>query len=192
MVEVKLTLKWFGKTSPSNTTNVDWVGREEATLGKYVVVSRPWVLTQTGRTLWDRATVAWGIANQPIKELQLLARQKLILSELDYAAIKGSISQPNETIQHCSVDTQEWISVPVPATIVDENLFASCSNNLQENQLLELVGKGARYLLQGLVTCKLWLAIPTAKPLVTKRLQESLVTQCVLSMYWYRYLSLWW
>ena len=45
--------------------------------------------------------------------------------------------------------------MPVPA-IVDENLFAACQQQLQENQRRSRIGqRGARYLLQGLVTCKL-------------------------------------
>lgn len=45
--------------------------------------------------------------------------------------------------------------MPVPA-IVDENLFAAVQQQLQENQRRSRIGQqGARYLLQGLVTCKL-------------------------------------
>ncbi len=69
--------------------------------------------------------------------------------------IRGASAQPRRDYSTDSVDACEWILVPVPA-IVDENLFAAVQEQLLENQRRSRIGqRGARYLLQGLVTCKL-------------------------------------
>lgn len=47
--------------------------------------------------------------------------------------VRGASPQPKRDYSTYSVDTDEWISVPVPA-IVDENLFEAVQQQLQENQ----------------------------------------------------------
>ena len=62
--------------------------------------------------------------------------------------------QPRKAYSTYSVDTTEWINLPVPA-IVDEAVFEAVQEQLVENQqLARQRSRGARYLLQGLVTCK--------------------------------------
>ena len=134
----------------------DWVGRERATIGEVCRrLNAAGYLTQTGKTNWDRTTV-WGMLKNPayigkaaFGKTQVRSRRHRLMP------IKGAPAQPRRDYSTNSVDASDWISVPVPA-IVNENLFAAVQQQLQENQRRSRIGqRGARYLLQGLVTCKL-------------------------------------
>jgi site-specific DNA recombinase len=65
----------------------------------------------------------------------------------------GRPLQPKRPYSHHDVPAEQWMSIPVPA-IVDADLFDSVAEQLQENREHARVGqRGARYLLQGLITC---------------------------------------
>lgn len=67
---------------------------------------------------------------------------------------RGCNPQPKRAHSSYPVAAEEWISVPVPA-IVDSAVFEAVQEQLSENQRRARLGqRGARYLLQGLVTCK--------------------------------------
>ncbi|MEH2101313.1 MAG: recombinase family protein [Nostoc sp.] len=134
----------------------DWVGRERVTIGEVCRrLNADGQLTQTGKAVWDRSTV-WGMLKNPayigfaaFGKTQVCSRRQRL------KPIRGASPQPRRDYSSNSVDVSEWISVPVPK-IVDENLFAAVQEQLQENQRRSRIGqRGARYLLQGLVTCKL-------------------------------------
>lgn len=134
----------------------DWVGRERLTIGEVCRrLNADGHLTQTLKTVWDRSTV-WGMLKNPayigfaaFGKTQVCSRRHRL------RPIRGASAQPRRDYSTNSVDVSEWISVPVPK-IVDENLFAAVQEQLQENQRRSRIGqRGARYLLQGLVTCKL-------------------------------------
>ncbi len=68
---------------------------------------------------------------------------------------RGASSQPKQPYSTYSVNSDEWTGVPVPA-IVESAVFEAVQEQLSENQRRARTGaRGARYLLQGLVTCKL-------------------------------------
>jgi len=134
----------------------DWVGRERLTIGEVCRrLNADGHLTQTGKIVWDRSTV-WGMLKNPayigfaaFGKTQVCSRRHRL------RPIRGADAQPRRDYSTNSVDASEWISVPVPK-IVDENLFDAVQEQLQENQRRSRIGqRGARYLLQGLVTCKL-------------------------------------
>ncbi len=134
----------------------DWVGKERATIGEVCRrLNEAGFLTQTGKTVWDRATV-WGMLKNPAyKGTAAFGKTQVKCRRPRLRPIRGAAPQPKRDYSTSSVDTSEWILVPVPA-IVDENLFAAVQQQLQENQRRSRIGqRGARYLLQGLVTCKL-------------------------------------
>jgi len=134
----------------------DWVGKERATIGEVCRrLNEAGSLTQTGKTVWDRATV-WGMLKNPAyKGTAAFGKTQVKSRRPRLRPIRGAGPQPKRDYSTSSVDTSEWISVPVPA-IVDENLFAAVQQQLRENQRRARIGqRGARYLLQGLVTCKL-------------------------------------
>ena len=85
----------------------------------------------------------------------------------------------------------KWISVPVPA-IVDENLFAAVQQQLRENQRRARIGqRGARYLLQGLVTCKLCGYAYYGKAISNKAAKGKPRNYAYYRALWYGCLSLW-
>lgn len=134
----------------------DWVGRERMTIGDVCRrLNADGHLTQTGKAIWDRSTV-WGMLKNPtyigfaaFGKTQICSRRQRL------KPIRGANTQPRRDYSTSSVDVSEWISIPVPK-IVDENLFATVQEQLQENQRRSRIGqRGAKYLLQGLITCKL-------------------------------------
>ena len=134
----------------------DWVGKERATIGEVCRrLNAVGHLTQTGKTVWDRTTV-WGMLKNPAyKGAAAFGKTKIRSRRHRLMPIRGASAQPRRDYSTESVDASEWIYVPVPA-IVDENLFDAVQLQLQENQRRSRIGgRGARYLLQGLVTCKL-------------------------------------
>lgn len=134
----------------------DWVGRERATIGEVCRrLTQAKVLTQTGKMVWDRTTV-WGMLKNPAyKGIAAFGKTQVDSRRPRVRPIRGASTQPKRDYSTYSVDSSEWISVPVPA-IVDENLFEAVQQQLQENQRCSRIGqRGARYLLQGLVNCKL-------------------------------------
>jgi site-specific DNA recombinase len=67
---------------------------------------------------------------------------------------KDSSEQPKQYSSRYSVDEENWIYIPVPA-IVDENLFDTVQEQLEENKKRARAHKkGETYLLQGLLVCK--------------------------------------
>lgn len=98
----------------------------------------------------------WGILKNPAyKGTAAFGKTRVRPRRQRLMPMRGADSQPRRDYSTESVDSSEWICVPVPA-IVDENLFAAVQQQLQENQRRSRIGqRGARYLLQGLVTCKL-------------------------------------
>ncbi len=134
----------------------DWVGKERATIGEVCRrLTAAGHLTQTGKSVWDRATV-WGMLKNPAyKGAAAFGKTKVRSRRHQLRPIRGASAQPRRDYSTEDVDASQWICVPVPA-IIDENLFDAVQLQLQENQRRSRIGqRGARYLLQGLVTCKL-------------------------------------
>lgn len=133
----------------------DWVGRDRATIGEVCRrLEQAGEVTQTGKRVWDRSTV-WGMLKNPAyKGAAAFGKTQVGEMRPRLRATKGQATQPRRAYSTYDVDTPEWIEVPVPP-IVDENVFEAVQQQLSENQLRARQGqRGARYLLQGLVTCK--------------------------------------
>src|SRR6266852_2280090 len=66
---------------------------------------------------------------------------------------RGRPMQPKRAVSTQDVPREKWMSISVPA-LVDEAVFETVQEQLQENQLRARIGqRGARYLLQGLLVC---------------------------------------
>ena len=133
----------------------DWVALERATIGEVCrrlqQAEQP---TQTGKMVWDRTTV-WGMLKNPAyKGMAAFGKTQVGAMRPRVRTPRGASPQPKRPYSSYSVDTSEWINVPVPA-IIDEHLFEAVQQQLSENQRRARQGqRGAKYLLQGLVTCK--------------------------------------
>lgn len=122
-------------------------------IAKRLTVAR--VPTRTGKELWRTSTVRNILRNpasagraafgktEPVEKGVLLRPQR---GRSGVArAVKSS---------HRAKPSTEWISIPV-AAIVSESLFAAAQEQLKRNlQLAARNCRGKRYLLQGLVVCK--------------------------------------
>lgn len=132
----------------------EWVGRDRCSIGDVCRrLTAAHERTRTGKTVWDRATV-WGMLKNPAykgeaafgKTVQEPLRPRL-------RAQRGRPLQPKRPYSHQDVSPDQWMSIPVPA-LVDAELFAAVAEQLQENRAHARVQqRGARYLLQGLLTC---------------------------------------
>ena len=133
----------------------DWVGHERMTIGDVCRrLSRAGEPTRTGKSVWDRSAV-WGMLRNPAymgtaafgKTRQGPPRPRL-------RAQRGRPLQPRRATSPVEVPREEWIAIPVPAIVAPE-VFAAVQEQLRDNQRhARQYRRGARYLLQGLVSCK--------------------------------------
>jgi site-specific DNA recombinase len=133
----------------------EWVGHERVTIGDVCRrLSRAGEPTRTGKSIWDRSAV-WGMLRNPAymgtaafgKTRQGPLRPRL-------RAQRGRPLQPRRASSPVEVPREEWIPIPVPAIVAPE-LFAAVQEQLQDNQRhARHYRRGAKYLLQGLVSCK--------------------------------------
>ncbi len=131
-----------------------WVGQERATIGAVCRrLAEAGTLTRRGKTVWDRTTV-WGLLKNPAY-IGTAAFGKTRAAPLQprLRAQRGRNVQPRRAVSTQDVPPEEWITIPVPA-LISATLFAAVQEQLQENRRRARQGqRGARYLLQGLVTC---------------------------------------
>jgi len=131
-----------------------WVGRDRCSIGEVRRrLEAAGEQTRTGKTVWDRATI-WGILKNPAYKGEA-AFGKTAVEPLRprLRAQRGRPLHPKRPYSHHDVPAQEWMTIAVPA-LVDAALFEAVAEQLQENKAHARVQKrGARYLLQGLITC---------------------------------------
>ncbi len=132
----------------------EWVGRDRCSIGE---VSRRLQAageqTRTGKTVWDRGTIHDMLQNPAYKGEAAFGKTAIEPLRPRLRAQRGRPLQPKRPYSHHAVPAEQWMSIPVPA-LVDADLFESVAEQLQENRAHARVGqRGARYLLQGLLTC---------------------------------------
>lgn len=131
-----------------------WIGRERATIGEACRrLQQAGEQTHTGKTTWDRTTL-WGILKNPAYTgMAAFGKTRIGPMRPRLRARRGGSLQPRRAYSTYDVPPEEWIQVPVPQ-IIDVGLFDAVQEQLQENkQRARQQQKGARYLLQGLITC---------------------------------------
>lgn len=130
------------------------VGRDRLSIG---VVSRrlkeQGVLTATGKTWWDRATV-WGmLKNTAYMGSAGFGKTRLGDRRPRPMMQRGHAKTPRRSGSTYDVPRDEWSLIDVPA-IIDAALFETVQQQLDANRRQASERKrGARYLLQGLVNC---------------------------------------
>jgi site-specific DNA recombinase len=132
----------------------NWVGQQRCSIGEVCRrLQRQNVLSPKGKSYWDRTTV-WGILKNPAYR-GAAAFGKTQIGELR-KRLRGQRGRPEQPRRAYSVyDTPERaVPIPVPA-LVSAELFASVAEQLEENRHRQRQrGRGARYLLQGLLVCQ--------------------------------------
>jgi site-specific DNA recombinase len=133
----------------------DWAGRERASIGEICRrLGQRGEKTRTGKTWWDRTSV-WGILKNPAyKGRAAFGKTRVGPMRPRLRAQRNGSEQPRKAYSVFDVPREEWIGIPVPA-IVSEDLFETVQEQLRENRTrARQHERGARYLLQGLVTCR--------------------------------------
>jgi site-specific DNA recombinase len=133
----------------------EWVGLERCSIGEVRRrLTGQGVLTKTGKTRWDRATV-WGILKNPAyKGEAAFGKTKTGPLRPRLRSRRGAQAVPRRSCSSYDVPEADWITIAVPA-IVSPELFDAVQEQLAENRKRRASSKrGARYLLQGLLVCK--------------------------------------
>lgn len=133
----------------------DWMGRERVSIQEVCRrLAKAGEHSPRGKSWWDRTSV-WGILKNPAYQGSAAfgkTRSGPLRAQLRIP--RGKSWPSRRPYSSYDLPAEEWTSIPVPA-IVSAELFEAVQEQLQENRKRARTRKhGARYLLQGLVTCK--------------------------------------
>ena len=130
-----------------------WVGLERASIGEVCRrLNAAGERTRTGH-VWERSVV-WAMLKNPAYQGQA-AFGKTQAGPLGprLRAQRGRALQPRRAVATRDVPAENWLTIPVPA-LVDAAVFTAVTEQLEINRRhARQSQRGARYLLQGLVTC---------------------------------------
>ena len=132
----------------------EWVGIERVSIGEVCWrLGQSGVETRTGKGVWDRSTLSGMLRNPAYKGTAAFGKTRVSAMVPRLRAYRGRSLQPRRPYTTTQVPDEEWISIAVPP-IVSAEVFVAVQEQLQENKRRARQRKrGARYLLQGLVTC---------------------------------------
>jgi len=132
-----------------------WVGRERVSIGEVCRrLQQAGEPRRDGKTTWDRSVV-WGMLKNPAyKGTAGFGKTRVGALKTPLRAQRGRPLQPRRPYALEDMPREEWILVPVPA-IIEAELYDLVQEQLAENRRRARQGqRGARYLLQGLLVCK--------------------------------------
>jgi site-specific DNA recombinase len=94
----------------------EWVGRERVTINEVCRrLQKSGVRTQTGKQVWDRATV-WGMLKNPAyKGMAAFGKTSIGQTRHKLRPGRGHSPQPRRPYSTYPVASAEWIGIPVPA-----------------------------------------------------------------------------
>jgi len=132
-----------------------WIGHDRLSIGEVCRrLQRAEERTRTGRTQWDRSVV-WGILKNPAyKGTAAFGKTRTGPLRPRLHAQRHRPLQPRRVVSDYAVPREEWVFIPVPA-LIDAALYDAVQEQLAENRRRARQSRrGARYLLQGLLVCK--------------------------------------
>lgn len=132
----------------------EWVGLDRLSIGEVCRrLARQGIPSPRGKSYWDRTTV-WGLLKNPAyKGSAAFGKTRIGERRPHLRPQRGQVEQPRRAYSTYDLPPEEWIHIPVPA-IVSADLFDAIAEQLAENRARNRQSKrGARYLLQGLLTC---------------------------------------
>jgi site-specific DNA recombinase len=132
-----------------------WIGQERLSIGEVCRrLQRAEERTRTGRTQWDRSVV-WGILKNPAyKGTAAYGKTRTGPLRPRLRAQRHRPLQPRHAASSYDMPREEWLFIPVPA-LIEEALYDAVQEQLAENRRRARQSqRGARYLLQGLLVCK--------------------------------------
>jgi site-specific DNA recombinase len=132
-----------------------WIGQARLSIGEVCRrLQRAEERTRTGRTQWDRSVV-WGILKNPAyKGTAAFGKTRTGPLRPRLRAQRNRPLQPRHAVSAYDVPREEWVFIPVPS-LIEEALYDAVQEQLAENRRRARQSqRGARYLLQGLLVCK--------------------------------------
>lgn len=132
-----------------------WVGQERVSMGEVCRrLPRAGEPRRDGKTAWDRSVV-WGMLKNPAyKGTAGFGKTRVGALKQPLRAQRGRALQSRQPQASEEGPREEWIFVPVPA-LSEAELYALVQAQLTENRRRARQGqRGVRYLLQGLLVCK--------------------------------------
>src|SRR6266850_5184280 len=132
-----------------------WIGQERLSIGEVCRrLQRADEHTRTGRAQWDRSVV-WGILKNPAyKGTAAFGKTRTGPLRPRLRAQRNRPLQPRHAVSEYDVPREDWVFIPVPA-LIEEALYDAVQEQLAENRRRARQSqRGARYLLQGLLGCK--------------------------------------
>src|SRR5262249_52269777 len=132
-----------------------WVGQERVSIGEVCRrLQRAGEPRRDGKTSWDRSVI-WGMLKNPAyKGSAGFGKTRVGALKTRLRARRGGRLHPRRPHALEDVPRGEWILVPVPA-IIEPELYDTVQEQLEENRRRARQGqRGARYLLQGSLVCK--------------------------------------
>jgi site-specific DNA recombinase len=132
-----------------------WIGQERLSIGEVCRrLQQAEERTRTGRTQWDRSVV-WGILKNPAyKGTAAFGKTRSGPLRPRLRAQRHRPLQPRHAVSEYDVPREDWVFIPVPA-LIEEALYEAVQEQLAENRRRARQSqRGARYLLQGLLVCK--------------------------------------
>ena len=133
-----------------------WVGRERYTIGQVCRrLNAEQVPTRTGKSKWNRSTISHLLRNEAYTGAAPFGRNRSEPSAERLRPLRGRTAQSRRAPAVRATPRDEWILIPVPA-IIEVELFQLVGQQLVENQKRARGRmRGGRFLLAGLVVCKL-------------------------------------
>ena len=131
-----------------------WIGQERLSIGEACRrLQRAEERTRAGRIQWDRSVV-WGILKNPAyKGTAAFGKTRTGPLRPRLRAQRNGSLQPRRAVSDSAVPREEWVFIPVPP--LEEALYDGVQEQLAENRhRARQSQRGARYLLQGLLVCK--------------------------------------
>ena len=132
-----------------------WMGRNRLSIAEVTRrLNEAGVRTRTQQSRWDRGTVWAMLKNPTYQGSAAFGKTRNGPWQPRLRPARGQKELPRHPVTATAVPKEEWILIPVPP-LVDAALFAAVQEQLQENQRhARQHPRGVRYLLQGLVTCR--------------------------------------
>lgn len=132
-----------------------WVGHERLTLaGVCRRLHAAEVPSPTGNAHWSRAMVHTMLLNPAYAGQAVYGRRRCVPWQAPLHPPRGHDGVPRKPFRRIPALAEHHIGVPVPA-IIDEALFASAAERLEENRKRNRERlAGVRYLLRGLLVCR--------------------------------------
>ena len=132
-----------------------WVGHERLTLAG--VCRRLYaanIASPAGNTHWSRAMVHTLLLNPAYTGQAVYGRRRCVPWQAPLHPPRGHDGVPRKPFRRIPAPAEQHIGVPVPA-IIEEALFASAAERLEENRMRNRERlAGVRYLLRGLLVCQ--------------------------------------